>query len=58
MEYEDNKLILLIAEINIFLFFALHSSVKYVHVCLILSDSSKVLKEITSVFIIHKIFFP
>lgn len=44
MEDEDNKLILLITEINIFLFFALHSGVKYIHFSLILSDSSKVLK--------------
>lgn len=56
MEDEDNKLILSIIEINIFLFFALHSSAKYIHFCLILSDSSKVLKEIIIVFIIHKIF--
>lgn len=28
-----------------------------IHFCLILSDSSKILKEITRVFIIHKIFF-
>lgn len=39
MEDEDNKLILLIIEINIFPFFALHSSVKYMHFCLILSNS-------------------